>query len=59
MNAKVLPMAREIDNGPYQAPGLDPKIVLKELFELLEDYGPGWYTEDHHDRAVAALRKCS
>lgn len=32
-----------------------PRIVLEELFELLEDYGPSWYTEEHHNRAIAAL----
>ena len=26
-----------------------------ELFELLEEYAPVWYTEQHHDRALAAL----
>ena len=31
--------------------------VLEELFELLEDYAPTWYTEEHHNRAVAALGK--
>jgi hypothetical protein len=29
--------------------------VLRELFELLEDYAPSWYTEEHHNRLVAAL----
>ena len=29
--------------------------VLEELFQLLEEYAPSWYTEQHHDRAVAAL----
>jgi hypothetical protein len=29
--------------------------VLEELFTLLEDYAPAWYTEEHHNRAVAAL----
>lgn len=29
--------------------------VLEELFQLLEDYAPIWYTEELHDRAVAAL----
>ncbi len=29
--------------------------VLEELFQLLEDYAPTWYTEQHHNRAVAAL----
>jgi hypothetical protein len=37
---KVAPTARE---------------VLEELFQLLEDYAPTWYTEEHHNRAVAAL----
>jgi len=30
--------------------------VLAELFELLEDYAPTWYSEDLHDRAQTALR---
>ena len=31
------------------------RAVLEELFKLLEDYAPVWYTEEHHNRAVAAL----
>lgn len=31
------------------------KSVLADLFELLEEYGPTWYTQELHDRAVAAL----
>jgi len=30
--------------------------VLRELFNLLEQYAPTWYTDEHHNRAVAALR---
>jgi hypothetical protein len=33
--------------------------VLQELYELLEDYSPMWYTERHHNRASAALREPS
>ncbi len=33
----------------------NPKVVLKEIFELLEEYGPVWYTEELHNRAKAAL----
>lgn len=40
--------------SPEQWPA-SPEAVLEELFLLLEEYGPQWYTEDHHDRAVAAL----
>ncbi len=32
-----------------------PQTVLEELFNLLEEYAPTWYKEEHHDRAVAAL----
>ncbi len=32
-----------------------PREVLQELFQLLEEYAPVWYTEEHHNRAVAAL----
>lgn len=35
----------------------NPKTVLQELFALLEEYGPEWYDEEHHNRAVAALRE--
>jgi hypothetical protein len=31
-------------------------LVLREFFDLLEEHAPVWYTEQHHDRAVVALR---
>jgi hypothetical protein len=34
---------------------LTAKEALAELIELLEDYAPSWYTEEHHKRALAAL----
>ena len=30
--------------------------ALKMLYDLLEEYAPSWYTEEHHDNAEAALR---
>jgi hypothetical protein len=30
--------------------------ALAELYELLEEYGPSWYTEEMHNRAEVALR---
>jgi len=33
----------------------NPIAALEELFELLEEYSPSWYTEEHHKHAVAAL----
>ena len=31
------------------------RAVLQELYLLLEDYSPMWYTQEHHDAAVRAL----
>ena len=30
--------------------------VLTELYDLLEGYAPSWYSQQHHERAEAALR---
>lgn len=30
--------------------------VFLELLKLLEQYAPAWYTEEQHNRAVAAFR---
>lgn len=35
---------------------VNPSEVLAELFELLEEYAPLWYTEEHHNRIEIALR---
>jgi hypothetical protein len=43
-----------ITRKPLQA--VNPRTVFVELFELLEEYGPSWYTEEQHNRAVAAMR---
>jgi hypothetical protein len=29
--------------------------ALKTLYDLLEQFAPPWYTEEHHDKAEAAL----
>lgn len=31
------------------------QAILAELFELLEEYGPLWYTEDLHTRAARVV----
>ena len=48
-------------NGDLKLPQTERHIpttreVLEELFQLLEEYAPMWYTEQHHNRAVAALQ---
>lgn len=39
----------------YTTQPVDPASILRELFELLQDYAPIWYTEEMHNRAAAAL----
>jgi hypothetical protein len=48
-------------NGKHSSATKEPtaptlQTVLEEVFELLEDYAPLWYTEEQHDRILAALR---
>ena len=33
-------------------------LAFLELFELLREYAPVWYTEQHHNRASVAYRMC-
>ncbi len=49
------PSARDLENTMAHRSAPTPLAVLEELFLLLEDYAPAWYTEEHHNRAVAAL----
>jgi hypothetical protein len=35
--------------------GSDPNLALQELFALLEDYGPVWYTAELRGRVLSAL----
>jgi hypothetical protein len=48
-------VVREAVNQPPPRPAPTPRAVLRELFDLLEEYAPVWYTEELHDRAKAAL----
>ena len=37
---------------------LDPKQLaeaLSDLHDLLEEYAPTWYTQEHHEKVVLAL----
>lgn len=38
-------------------PGCEASAFLSELFNLLEDYSPEWYTEKHHDALRRILEK--
>ena len=35
---------------------LELREALRMLFDLVEEYAPTWYREDHHNKAEAALR---
>lgn len=48
-------IVRESIEQPPPRPAPTPRTVLQELFDLLEEYAPVWYTEELHDRAEAAL----
>ena len=43
--------------GPdiFATESAEPLSILRELFELLQDYAPVWYTEEIHNRAASAL----
>ena len=34
---------------------MSPADVLKELFDLLENYAPTWYTDEHRNQALQSL----
>jgi len=59
MNYETLSLAdsdTRIVGRPEAQEGVpNTREVLEELFQLLEEYAPTWYTEEHHNRAVAAL----
>jgi hypothetical protein len=40
-------------------PTCEASDILSELFVLLEDYAPEWYTQEHHDMLQATLEKMS
>jgi hypothetical protein len=42
---------------PQQVVAVSPIMALQELYELLEDYAPMWYSEEAHNRAEAALKQ--
>lgn len=53
VSAAVTPVRME----GYRMERVTPIAALRELFELLEDYSPMWYTEETRERAMSALRQ--
>jgi len=55
MGCKILAFNNELYRRSYSnSAGL--MDALMELFNLLEEYAPVWYTEELHNRAVSALQ---
>jgi hypothetical protein len=49
--------AMKRDNASLRGQGDAMAMVVQEMFTLLEDYAPTWYTEEHHNRVIAALQQ--
>jgi hypothetical protein len=46
-----------LDDAEHRAAEvLKLREALKTMYDLLEEYAPSWYTEEHHEKAEAALR---
>ena len=46
-----------LDDAEHRAAEvLKLREALQMLYDLLEEYAPAWYTEEHHDKAEVALR---
>ena len=59
MGTKIVYMMRCAETATLLTGGTgnsDSRNVLAELFELLEQFSPSWFTEDHYNRVKAALR---
>jgi len=46
---------------PRKEPGGDSNqkelfLALDQLYQLLEEHSPSWYTQEHHQMAEAAVR---
>jgi hypothetical protein len=55
MQTVVIPELKVAPDRESPTEASNARVVLEELFALLEDYAPVWYKQKHHDRAVAAL----
>jgi hypothetical protein len=55
MQTVVIPDMKVAPDSVKPIEASNARIVLEELFTLLEDYAPVWYEQKHHDRAIAAL----
>jgi hypothetical protein len=55
---RVIPFPKRERNGRLRTAIEDETRLydaLKSVFDLLENYGPVWYTKHYHDKAKTAL----
>src|ERR1700693_5065835 len=45
------------NDASLKAQGDALAMVVQEMFTLLEDYAPTWYTKEHHNRDTGALQQ--
>jgi hypothetical protein len=46
-------------DGIRNRPSCEAAEFLTELYNILEDYAPTWYTEQHHNALNCAIEKMS
>ncbi len=52
-------LVEEVRTEEHLQQAVSPMVALRELYELLEDYSPMWYSEEMHNLASAALMQQS
>jgi len=48
-------VAERVETHPAGLPEVTD--VMREMYTLLQDYSPSWYSEHHHNRIQQALRQ--
>jgi hypothetical protein len=55
MSSNILTFKSPLNHSRFGSQQNSTKEVLREMYCLLEEYAPIWYSEDLHNRVVAAL----
>ena len=54
---RIVQRSTPFETSPTQTNSARLSDALSDLYHLLEEYGPSWYTEEHRRKAEAALGK--
>jgi hypothetical protein len=52
---EVVSLGDAVRTADHSKQPVSPAVALRELYELLEDYAPMWYSEEYHNMARSAL----